>query len=125
MDLSIPAEVPTVSEPYNADLVILPDDPVYGPDRVVEWLADDRIIALIGPNSEDTWAAWLQSDAFSDPFDIGGYSDGDPDPYLLVCVAIDLNLHTYRHSWSDTPSDEELLRALDEDLVAIENRTPT
>jgi hypothetical protein len=33
-------------------------------------------------------------------------------------------MKTYRRSWSDSPRNRDILRALDETLVAIENETP-
>jgi len=124
VDLSFPEELQTVSQPYNADLLIHPDDTTADPEQVVKWFADDRIIALIGGNAESKWLDWARSDAFTDHFKNDGYSDSEPDPSLLVAANFGLSVKTYRYSWGDEPRDRDVLRALDEALVAIANETP-
>jgi hypothetical protein len=42
----------------------------------------------------------------------------------VICVKIGLYVETYRHSWADDPRDRDVLRALDESLVASEEATP-
>lgn len=124
VDLSLPEEVSTVGTADNADLVVLPDVPSVDAQQAVDWLAQGRVLALIGLDAEATWLGWAQSDPFKDAFAQGGYADGEPDPYLLVAAEIGPNVPTYRHSWGDTPRDRDLLRSLDRDLVDIEERTP-
>lgn len=125
VELAMPADVPTASTTENADLLVLPGDPAIVAQQAVNWLAEERILALVGSASEATWLDWAQSDPFTETFGPGGYADGEPDPLLLVAAKIGETVPTYRHSWGDTPRDRDLLRALDEDLADIANRTPT
>lgn len=124
VDLSLPEEVPTVTATNNADLIVLPGETTVGARQAVDWLAADRVLALVGGSSEATWLDWARSDAYRDTFGGEGGADAEPDPYLLVGAAIGTRTTTYRHSWSDTPRDPDLLRALDEVLVDLEARTP-
>ncbi|WP_058828748.1 hypothetical protein [Haloferax sp. Q22] len=125
VDLSMPAAIETVSAPHNADLLVLPDETDTDATQAVEWLVDDRVIALLGQNAEGTWLSWVQSDAFRDVFDTQGYSESDPAPSLVVGAKVGLNTTTSRYSWGDAPSTRDVLEALDESLVAIEKWTPT
>ncbi|MDS0281686.1 hypothetical protein [Haloarcula onubensis] len=123
-ELSTPAEVETVDQAYNAELLVLSGNTDATSNQAVEWLADDRIVALLGDSPEATWLEWARSDAFRDTFSNEGYSDAEPDPSLVVGARIGLYLKTYRRSWSDGPRNRDVLRALDESLVAIEKETP-
>lgn len=123
VELSIPAEIETVNAPYNADLLVLPDDTNADANQAVEWLTDERVLALLGENSEATWLSWTRSDAFRDAFANEGYGDSEPDPSLVVGARIGLRTTTYRYSWGDEPRDRDVFEALDESLVAIETET--
>lgn len=68
VELSMPAEVQTVDGTHNADLLVLPGDTNTNAQKAVKWLADDRVIALLGDSSEPTWLSWTRSDAFRDAF---------------------------------------------------------
>lgn len=125
VDLTLASEVATVEATNNADLLVLPGDTAHGPSQAVDWLAADRILALLGAGAEGRWLDWARSDAFANTFDERGVSDAEPDPTLVVAAATGLQVHTYRHSWSDPPRDRDVLRALDEDLVDIEAESPT
>lgn len=125
VDLAVPDDVPTVSAKTNADLLVLPGDSNADAEQVVEWLADERVLALLGDTAEGTWLAWARSEAFDEHFERRGSSDAEPDPDLLVAAAVGLDVPTYRHTWSDSPSDRDVLRALDEILVDLEPRTPS
>ncbi|REA03911.1 hypothetical protein DEQ92_12325 [Haloferax sp. Atlit-6N] len=124
LDLSMPPDIETVSEPYNADLLVLPDDTNTNATQAVEWLTDDRVLALLGENAETTWLSWVRSDAFNDVFNTQGYSESDPDPSLVVAAKVGLTTTTSRYSWGSEPSTRDVLDALDDSLVAIEKRTP-
>lgn len=124
VDLSLPDDVPTVTAPTNADLIVLPGAPEADTEQAVEWLTDERVLALIGADSESTWLAWVQSDTFSDTFDTEGYGDAEPDPDLLVGATVGLDLARYNRTWQDAPRDRDILRALDEILVDLGGRTP-
>ncbi len=124
VDLSVPDELQTVRATTNADLLVLPADTGTDAGQAVEWLADDRVVALLGDGAEATWLDWARSDAYGDAFGEGGTADAEPDPYLLVAGAVGLDVSTYRHSWSDGPRDRDVLRALDEVLVDLESKTP-
>jgi len=122
VDLAVPAEVSTVRGTNNADLLVLPGDTDTGTEQAVEWLADGRILALLGDSAEETWLRWVRSDAYEETFEQEGYGDAEPDPDLLVAAAVDLEITTYRHTWGSGPRDRDVLRALDEALVDIEDR---
>ncbi|MGB9956448.1 hypothetical protein ACOZ4B_08675 [Haloferax prahovense] len=125
VDLSMPAAIETVNAPHNAALLVLPDNTTTDATQAVEWLTDDRVLALLGQNAEATWLSWVQSDAFRDVFDTQGYSESEPSPTLVVGAKVGLNTTTSRYSWADAPANRDVLEALDDSLVAIEKRTPT
>ena len=125
VDLSLPDEVPTVSEPADADLLLLPGDTDVDAQQAADWLAGDREIGLLGDEAEPTWLDWEASDAFEDAFENEGAADSDPDPDLLVGVTFDQRTSTYRRTWADGPRERDLQRALDEIMVDIAERTPT
>lgn len=122
--VAVPPEVSTVDNANNADLLLLPDETSADADQVVEWLADDRVLAILGDRSEAAWLSWARSDAFRDTFETEGFGDSGPDPSLVVGATIGLYVKTYRRSWSEGPRNRDILRALDETLVAIERETP-
>lgn len=124
VDLSMPEEIETVTATNNADLLVLPDETDVDADQAAGWLAADRVLALLGDSSEATWLSWARSESFEDAFENRGYSDSEPDPSLLIGAQIGSYVKTYRRSWSDGPRDRDILRALDETLVAIEQETP-
>lgn len=124
VELSMPEEIGTVSATHNADLILLPSDTDVGADQAVEWFADERVIALLGDSAEATWLAWARSDAFREAFKNDGYADSEPDPSLVVGAKVGLYVTTHRRSWSGSPRDRDILRALDDVLVAIETETP-
>lgn len=122
-DLALPDELPRVDTTHNADLLVLPGDTAHGPDQAADWLAADRVVALLGDGAERRWLDWAHSDAF-DAFGNGGYGDAEPDPTLVVAALVGTIVHTYRHSWADPPRDRDVLRALDEDLGDAAEETP-
>jgi len=122
--ISMPAEIETIDNPHNADVLLLPGDTDIDAEQVVEWLADDRVVALLGDTAEVTWLSWARSEAFEDTFANQGYGDAEPDPSLVVGAKIGVYVRTYRHSWADGPRDRDVLRALDESLVESEEATP-
>lgn len=124
VDLAMPEAVQTVGATTNADLLLLPDDVDVGAEQAVEWLADERAVALLGEDAEAKWFEWVRSEAYDDTFGRQGGADSEPDPFLLVAAAVGTRVTTYRRSWGDDPRDRDLLRALDETLVDIEDRTP-
>lgn len=124
VDLSLPAEIETVNHEHNAALLVLHAATEVGAEQAAEWLADDRLLALLGDAAEATWLDWARSEAFDDTFGTGGLSDAEPDPDLLVGATIGIDLRTYRYTWGDGPRDRDVLRALDETLVDVEDRTP-
>lgn len=124
VELSMPEEIQTVSEPADAELIITPDEPDVPPEQAAEWLADGRILALLGDEAENTWLSWVRSDAFDEAFDIQGIAEGEPDPDLLVGVAIDQQPTRYNRTWERGPHESDILKAVDEILVDIDGRTP-
>lgn len=124
VDLSMPSEVSTVDNAYNADLLVLPGDTSADAEQVVEWFADERVVALLGEEAESTWLSWVRSDAFDEHFENRGYGDAQPDPRLVVGARIGLYVTTYRYSWGSTPDDGDVLDKLDESLVKVDQETP-
>jgi hypothetical protein len=116
--------VPAVGATNNADLLVLPGDTADGPEQTVDWLAADRVIALLGDGAERRWLEWAGSDPFVDTFETQGAADAEPDPTLVVGAAIGLDVTTDRHTWSHGPRDRDVLRALDEALVDVAATTP-
>lgn len=53
--LSLPQAIQTIPEPSNADLLILPAETAVDAQQAVEWLLDDRIIAILGYDSQPKW----------------------------------------------------------------------
>ncbi|MFB6296475.1 MAG: hypothetical protein ABEH66_06525 [Halobacteriales archaeon] len=123
VELSLPDEVETVSARSNADLLVLPGDTEVDAEQAVGWLADERVLALVGDASESTWLTWARSDVYADAFENEGYADGDPGPQLLMAATIGPQVRTYRRTWADGPPNRDLLRGLDETLVDIEAET--
>lgn len=124
VDLSLPEEVPTVTTENDAELLLLPGDTDVAAQQAADWLAGDREIALLGDAAEPTWLAWEASEAFDDAFDNRGAADSDPDPDLLVGTVSDNRTSTYRRTWADGPRDRDVVRALDEIMLSIAERTP-
>lgn len=123
-EISMPAEIETVDDPYNAHVLVLPDETDVDAEKVLEWLIDDGVVALLGDEAEAAWLSWDRSEAFEDAFANEGYSDAEPDPSLVTGAKIGIYVKSYRHSWGDDPRDRDVLRALDETLVEIEQATP-
>lgn len=122
VDLAVPEEVGTVGSPGEADLLVLPDDAEADAGQAADWLAADRLVALLGDESQATWLEWARSDAFAEAFG-GGYAEGRPAPQLLVGAAIGDRVTTYRTTWEGGPSDPDVLEELDEALVDVDQRT--
>lgn len=123
--LSLPDDVPTVSGRNNADLLLFTGSPDVDAEQAVDWLAGERVIALLGDGAESTWIEWAQSDVFTDTFENEGYADSEPDPDLLIGAAVGQVVTRYNRTWGDGPRDRDVLRALDETLVDIEQQTPS
>lgn len=124
VDLTLPDEVETVDGPANADLLVLPDDTDVSADRAVEWLADERAVALLGDGAQDTWLDWTEDDAYISAFGDQGRAEANPAPQLLVGAYDDGLVTTYRKTWGNGPDDQDVLAELDEVLVDLA-ATPT
>lgn len=124
VDLSIPEGVQTVSATNNADLIVVPGDTAVDAEQAVDWLADERVLALLGDDAEKTWLRWARSDVYADAFRGAGVADGEPDPDLLIGAANDVTVTTHRYTWAEGPDDRDVLQGLDEALAEIEARTP-
>jgi hypothetical protein len=120
----VPDRIPTVTAPTNADLVVVHANPAVGVEQVVTWLTDDRAVALLGGSAQQTWTEWTQNETYRDTFGAGGRSEADPSPHLLVAAAVDTDATTFRYSWSDLPSNGEILDALEDAMTDIEALTP-
>lgn len=124
VELSLPNAVPTVTEPDAAGLIILPGQTDAEADTVVDWLANDRVIALVGEGAENTWISWVQSDAYGETFDTAGYGRSNPKPDLLIAAAIVSNVTRFNKTWGNGPDDIDIIRKLDETLADIDALTP-
>lgn len=122
--LRLPEEVPRVESPTNADLVVLHGNPAVDAEEVVTWLADERLVALLGDRAQQTWLTWTQSEAYRDAFGTQARSKSDPSPHLLVAAAIDTAVTTNRFSWPDLPSNSELVQSIEEALDDFATWTP-
>lgn len=120
--IRLPEHVQRVEAATNADLAVLHGNPAVDAEQAVTWLADERAVALLGERAQETWLEWTESEAYRDTFGTGGRSESDPAPHLLVAAAVETDVSTYRYSWGDLPSNGEVLRALDDALVEIEER---
>ena len=122
LELAIPEAVPTVDARTNAALLVFPGDATVDVEQVADWLADEKILGLLGPTAESTWIDWAESEAVNEHFDTEGTSDADPDPQLVVTAAVGLSLPTFRTTWGDEPVDRDVLEALDDALRDISDR---
>lgn len=120
--LRLPEDATQTDEPDNAELVVLHGNLAVTAEQVVTWLTEDRVIALLGDQAQQSWLDVVQSDPYSEAFDSEGYGVGDPAPHLLVGVAVEDRTTTYRKSWGNQPSNDDLLGALDETLGDIQAR---
>lgn len=118
--LRVPDRLPTVEAPTNADLIVIHGTPAVDAEQAVTWLADERAVGLLGDSAQRTWTEWTQSDAYRETFQSNGRSEATPEPHLLVAAAAGTTATTYRYSWSDLPSNTQLLDALDDAIADIE-----
>ena len=124
IEFTIPPEVETVSRPQDAELLVLPADTNADTRQAVEWLTDDRTLALWGDNAEATWLTWMKSREFANAFENEGYVDSEGDPQLVVGGAVGQWVVPYRYQWGSEPSDRDVFRTLDGSLVDLQNETP-
>lgn len=122
--LRIPDRIPTVEAPTNADLIVLHGNPAVDAEQAVTWLADERAVALLGDRAQSTWTTWTQSESYRTTFETRGRGEADPAPHLLVAAAVETHATTYRYSWGDQPSNDEILDALNEAMGEIATWTP-
>jgi hypothetical protein len=119
LDLTVPEAVQVVSEPEDADLILLSDDPDAGPEEAVDWLSDRRAIGLLGDDAQDTWLSWVDSQPYHDAFDPNGVAEGEPAPDLVISWHTGNLVTTRRYGWDRGPDDGKVLTALDESLTDI------
>jgi hypothetical protein len=122
VDLSVPEAVSTVDARTNAAVLVLPGDAAVDTEQVADWLADEKILALSGPDAQPTWVEWAESDAVDEHFDTSGVSEAEPAPQLVVAAAAGLSLPTFRTTWGEEPADREVWAALDGALVDVRER---
>lgn len=118
--LRIPDRLPTVEAPTNAELLVIHGNPAVDAEQAVTWLVDGRAVALLGDSAQTTWTRWTQSEAYRETFQSKGRSEATPEPHLLVATAAGTTAETHRYSWSDLPSNTQLLDALDDAIADIE-----
>lgn len=123
--LRLPENATRVDAPEQAELLILHGNLAVPAERVVTWLTEGRVIALLGDRAEHSWLDVARSEPYREAFDSEGLADGEPDPQLLVAVAVDDRTTTYRKTWGNQPANDDLLTALDETLTDIETRRST
>ena len=117
--LRLPDKVPRVESPTFADLIVLHGNPGVDGEQVVTWLVDERWIALLGDRSQETWLTWTQQESYRDTFGDQERSRVGSTPHLLVATASETTVSTGRFSWSDLPTNSELVQALEEALANI------
>lgn len=120
--LRLPDTADRVDGPENAELLALHGNLAATPAQVVTWLTADRVLALLGDRAEASWLEVVGSDAYREAFQSEGYGDSEPDPHLLVGAAIGDYTTTYRKTWGDQPTNDEIMTELDETLADIEDR---
>lgn len=120
--LRLPEDTTQEDEPENAELVVLHGNLAVTAEQVVTWLTEDRVIALLGDQAQQSWLDVIQSDAYREAFDSEGYAVGEPAPHLLVGVAVEDRTTTYRKSWGNQPANDDLLAALDVTMAEIQTR---
>lgn len=117
-----------MADPGDAGLVVLPATTDVAPATAIDWPVAGRPVALVGAASEPTFHRWTDSDAYYDAFEPPhGRCDSTPDSELLVAFAVGRQyVAAHRHSWghTDSPSDPELLEALETALRDEATRTP-
>lgn len=121
VDLAVPDDVQTVAEPEEADLIVLPDTPEIEASQAVDWLEHQRVLALVGEESQPTYLSWRRSDVYVEAFDPSGMGEGDPPPKLLLCWHADSMVHTSQHSWGYEPTDSDYLDGIDKTLERIDS----
>lgn len=129
--ISFPDEIQTVATPEDANLLFLSDTVDMKPDQPIEWVADGRVVAIIGDSPEEVWLSWRRSEAFSSTFGSQLISEGSssPDMLLIYYNGSVVSKATYAKSGIDRnpdPTSSELLRAVDKLLkdekpVAVES----
>jgi hypothetical protein len=120
--LRLPENATRVDAPEHAELLILHGNLAVTAQQVVMWLTEGRIIALLGDRAEDSWVEVEQSESYREAFDSEGSGDAEPNPHLLIAVAMENHTTTYRKTWGDHPDNDDLLTALDETMADIETR---
>lgn len=121
LDLDADDELPLVSTPTNADLIILPANTDTATERAIEWLTTPRSIALLGDTAQDTWLTWSTSEEYRDTFGGAGSATANPAPQLIVAIPDNLDVHTYRYSWAQKPTDTQVLEAIEEAMITARN----
>lgn len=117
--IRLPEDVEQVATATNADLVVVHGNPDVDAEQAVAWLTDERVVALVGDRAQATWLDWAESEDYRNAFESQGRAAADPAPYLLVAAASGTDVSTHRFSWGTEPSNEDVVRALDEALVEI------
>lgn len=122
--LRLPESAPRVEAPTNADLLVIHGNPAADAEQAVTWLADGRVIALLGDRAQETWLGWTRSEDYRDTFGSQARSEAESEPHLLVAGAKETAVTTSRFSWADLPSNRELLQSLEQALGDIATWTP-
>ncbi|MFB6309857.1 MAG: hypothetical protein ABEH64_01615 [Salinirussus sp.] len=122
LDLELPTRLAdvAVSNPYNAELILLPADQNVGAEQVADWLADAKLVGLLGSEAQDTWRDWVESDGVDDHFDTRGVATSSPKPDLIVGYATGLTIATSRFTWAAQHNVRDVLQGLDEAVADAE-----
>lgn len=116
LELSVPSPISPVASRDDADLLVLPPDTSVSAEQAVEWLANERVVALVGPEAESTWLRWASSDAYADAFGSGGLSETEPKPDLLVAFPERGLIVTDRTTWGNDYDARDVFEAIEEAL---------
>lgn len=123
LDLSVPPAVHIEASPSDADLIVLLDETETDVSRAIDWLADGRVLAVVGEDAQETVTSWMESDAFTDEFGEQMVGGGEPEPELVMAVDSGSIVSTHRFSWEDGPADSDILWALNKQLDDLDRPT--
>jgi len=133
LSLTPPDGLSVASEPAAADVIVLPADTARPHSDIVEWLASDRYVALVGLEAQQTWHDVKLGDEYAETFGqpqamasscassgsgSGGSSSSPTDcepPDVLVVWRLEDIATTYRRTWeaTDDPSPRQVFTAID------------
>ena len=123
IELQLPENVPNVTAPDAADLVVLSSDTEKGAEQIVGWLADWRGVAVFGPPEEvkRTWSAWMETDAYGELAGSMRTESSYSEPAILQARWYDGSIVAdYTRAWDDEPDNDATIEGVDSTFEAME-----